>query len=227
MGRPFVSTLARWGAFAALSAVVTLTGSAHAVPADIDHLLVLVFDQMRPDYVDRFNLQHFKEIRAESRNYPAAYVGHLGSQTVVSHLVIPTGLLPRELPWLPSGTFLPARLRKKTGQKVIAIGEKDYSTTLLGTPAADAIVTLAKTGGTCRPAGMNVPAYSPGVASQSAGVCIEPQHPELTSARWLNRISDPAARVSSILRPRRSPTPHCFRIANSSAATQIGRRGTD
>ena len=99
MGGSFVSTLARWGAFAALSAVVTVTGSARAVPADIDHLLVRVFDQMRPDYVDRFNLQHFKEVRAESRNYPAAYVGHLGSQTVVSHLVIPTGLLPRELPW--------------------------------------------------------------------------------------------------------------------------------
>ena len=99
MGGPFVSTVARWGAFAALSAVVTVTGRARPVPADIDHLLLLVFDQMRPDYVDRFNLQHFKQVRAESRDYPAAYVGHLGSQTVVSHLVIPTGLLPRELPW--------------------------------------------------------------------------------------------------------------------------------
>ena len=194
MERAFARSVGRWGAFACLIAVVSATGNARAIPADIDHLLVLVFDQMRPDYVDRFNLHHFKQLRAESRHYPAAYVGHLGSQTVVSHLVIPTGLLPRELPWqenvmvdargvlgtagavydtgrltreqywtllaaLPSRTFLPARLREKTGQKVIAIGEKDYATTLLGTPAADAIVTLAKTGGTCRPAGVNVPAY--------------------------------------------------------------------
>src|SRR5688572_20745571 len=59
----------------------------------------MVFDQMRPDYVDRFNLEHFKRLRATSRHYPDAYVGHLASQTVVSHLVIPTGLAPKDLPW--------------------------------------------------------------------------------------------------------------------------------
>ena len=64
-----------------------------------DHLLLLVFDQMRPDYIDRFDLRHFKAVRDSSRHYPQAYVGHLGSQTVVSHLVIPTGLLPKDLPW--------------------------------------------------------------------------------------------------------------------------------
>jgi hypothetical protein len=64
-----------------------------------DHLLVLVFDQMRPDYIDRFGLRNFQSLRASSRHYPEAYVGHLGSQTVVSHLVIPTGLLPKALPW--------------------------------------------------------------------------------------------------------------------------------
>ena len=52
-----------------------------------DHVLVMVFDQMRPDYIDRFNLEHFKRLRASARNYPDAYVGHLASQTVVSHLV--------------------------------------------------------------------------------------------------------------------------------------------
>ena len=65
-----------------------------------DHLVVMVFDQMRPDYIDRFNLENFKRLRASSRHYPEAYVGHLASQTIVSHLVIPTGLPPKELPWL-------------------------------------------------------------------------------------------------------------------------------
>ena len=64
-----------------------------------DHLLIMVFDQMRPDYIDRFDLTHFKRLRATSRHYPDAYVGHLAAQTVVSHLVIPTGLPPKELPW--------------------------------------------------------------------------------------------------------------------------------
>jgi hypothetical protein len=64
-----------------------------------DHLMIMVFDQMRPDYIDRFDLKNFKRFRGSSRNYPEAYVGHLGSQTPVSHLVIPTGLLPKSLPW--------------------------------------------------------------------------------------------------------------------------------
>jgi hypothetical protein len=64
-----------------------------------DHLVIMVFDQMRPDYVDRFDLPHFKRLRATSRHYPEAYVGHLGSQTIVSHVVIPTGLRPGEMAW--------------------------------------------------------------------------------------------------------------------------------
>ena len=64
-----------------------------------DRVVMMVFDQMRPDYIDRYNLEHFKRLRASSRHYPEAYIGHLASQTIVSHLVIPTGLAPRELPW--------------------------------------------------------------------------------------------------------------------------------
>jgi hypothetical protein len=60
----------------------------------------MVFDQMRPDYIDRFGLENFKRLRASSRHYPDAYVGHLASQTVVAHLVMPTGLPPRALPWV-------------------------------------------------------------------------------------------------------------------------------
>jgi hypothetical protein len=181
-------------AFAALMATVTLGSAQPPAPGGIDRVMILVFDQMRPDYIDRFDLPNFKRVRAASRYYPEAYVGHMGSQTVVSHLVISTGRLPRELPWqdnvmvdrpgrlgkpgavydtgrltreqywrlldpLPQNTYLPFRLREKTGRGVFAIGEKDYSTTLLGTPAAAAIVTLTKNGTSCAPSGMNVPAY--------------------------------------------------------------------
>jgi hypothetical protein len=86
-----------------VSALVALAACDRTEPTERpkpDHLLVMVFDQMRPDYIDRFDLQNFKRLRASSRHYPEAYVGHLASQTVVSHLVIPTGLPPKELPWL-------------------------------------------------------------------------------------------------------------------------------
>ncbi len=83
-------------------AVLSLSAGATSPPAPRaapDHVLFMVFDQMRPDYIDRFNLEHFKRLRASSRNYPDAYVGHMTSETVVAHLVMPTGLPPRDLPW--------------------------------------------------------------------------------------------------------------------------------
>lgn len=60
----------------------------------------MVFDQMRPDYIDRFDLKNFKRLRDGSRHYSEAYLGHLTAQTIVSHLVIPTGFAPKDLPWL-------------------------------------------------------------------------------------------------------------------------------
>jgi hypothetical protein len=87
------------GTIAALAICAGAT-SLPAPRATPDHLLFMVFDQMRPDYIDRFDLKQFKRLRASSRNYPEAYVGHLSSQTIVSHLVMPTGLPPGALPWV-------------------------------------------------------------------------------------------------------------------------------
>ncbi|MEQ1878801.1 MAG: alkaline phosphatase family protein [Bdellovibrionia bacterium] len=61
--------------------------------------MILFFDQMRYDYIDRFDMKNLKRLRAMSMNYPNAVVGHIASATVVSHLVVPTGLLPKDLPW--------------------------------------------------------------------------------------------------------------------------------
>ena len=85
--------------FAAAS-IAAMAVSPRAAPAHPDHVLLMVFDQMRPDYIDRFGLANFKRLRSSSRNYPDAFVGHLSSQTVVAHMVIPTGLRPGALPWV-------------------------------------------------------------------------------------------------------------------------------
>src|SRR5687768_871480 len=88
-------------AAASISAISVSTTAAHrAPPPKVDHVLLMVFDQMRPDYIDRFGLTNFKRLRSSSRNYPDALVGHLSSQTVVAHMVIPTGLRPGDLPWV-------------------------------------------------------------------------------------------------------------------------------
>ena len=56
-----------------VSVVLTLPACAGTEPVARprpDHLVVMVFDQMRPDYIDRFNLEHFRRLRAASRHYP-------------------------------------------------------------------------------------------------------------------------------------------------------------
>ena len=63
-----------------------------------NRLVFMVFDAMRPDFIDRFDLQNFKKLRSISRNYQNSYLGYIGAETSVSHLVFPTGKRPRELP---------------------------------------------------------------------------------------------------------------------------------
>lgn len=70
--------------------------STHMPPKRV---MVLVFDQMRPDFVQKYGLKNFQWLANNSVQFPNAYVGHLGSLTVVSHAVISTGKLPRHLPW--------------------------------------------------------------------------------------------------------------------------------
>ncbi len=83
----------------ALVLALSLTAAPPPPSARADHLVMLVFDAMRPDYVDRFDLPNFKRLRRMSREYVHAYVGHMGAETVVSHAVLTTGRLPRDLPW--------------------------------------------------------------------------------------------------------------------------------
>lgn len=73
-----------------------LAQSALAKP---EKLIVMVFDAMRPDYINRYDMKNFKKLQSISRNYKNAYVGHLFSETVVAHAAIPTGLAPKDLPW--------------------------------------------------------------------------------------------------------------------------------
>jgi predicted AlkP superfamily pyrophosphatase or phosphodiesterase len=58
-----------------LTALSSCSGNAASQASVPDHVVVMVFDQMRPDYIDRFNLENFKRLRSSSRNYPEAYVG--------------------------------------------------------------------------------------------------------------------------------------------------------
>ena len=118
--------MCRWlAAFVVVSGLASAAcGTTTSPPASTpDRLLIMVFDQMRPDYIDRFGLEHFRRLRESSRDYREAYVGHMASQTIVSHLVIPTGLQPKDLPW-QEDVFL-------DGEGVLGKPNAAYDTALL------------------------------------------------------------------------------------------------
>jgi hypothetical protein len=55
---------------------------------------------MRPEYADRFNMPNFRSLRDSGTNFNQAYLGYMGSETVVSHNVLMSGESPRNMGWV-------------------------------------------------------------------------------------------------------------------------------
>ena len=76
-----------------------------AVRADADQqkhppaarVLIVLFDQMLPQYADQFDMPNFRKLRDSGTDYDRAYLGYMASETVISHNVIPSGLTPNHM----------------------------------------------------------------------------------------------------------------------------------
>jgi Type I phosphodiesterase / nucleotide pyrophosphatase len=79
----------------------TAVGGASAGPAPrppaADRVLIVLFDQMVPQYPDQFNMPNYRSLRGTGTNYSKAYLGYMASETVVAHNVITSGLLPKHM----------------------------------------------------------------------------------------------------------------------------------
>ncbi len=103
MARRILIVLA--AALALAAAAGTSTASAERGHPDRDRgertrptrVLIVVFDQMRPEYADRFNMVNFKALRDGGTNFKKAFLGHMGSETVISHNVMVSGQSPRNV----------------------------------------------------------------------------------------------------------------------------------
>ncbi|MGI8613781.1 MAG: alkaline phosphatase family protein [Nocardioidaceae bacterium] len=62
-------------------------------------VLVIVLDALRPEFIDAFGMHNVKALMAGGANYPNAYLGHMASETVVSHNVMTSGQLPKHRGW--------------------------------------------------------------------------------------------------------------------------------
>ena len=62
-------------------------------------MLIVLFDQMIPQYANQFDMPNFRELRNEGTNFRNAYLGYMASETVIAHNVITSGQLPKHMGW--------------------------------------------------------------------------------------------------------------------------------
>src|SRR6478609_9199441 len=72
-------------------------GSPHAAHAQ--RVVFIVLDQLRPDFINAFHMTNVQALIRGGTSYPNAYLGHMGSETVVSHNVMTSGQLPKHMGW--------------------------------------------------------------------------------------------------------------------------------
>ena len=71
----------------------------HGKPEPPKRVLIIVLDQFRPDLVDKFEMPNVRALMRDGANFENAYLGHMASETVITHNVITSGQLPRDMGW--------------------------------------------------------------------------------------------------------------------------------
>jgi hypothetical protein len=73
--------------------------SASADPPRPSRVLIVLFDQMVPEYADQFDMVNFKSVRDSGKYFANAYLGYTASETVMAHNIITSGKLPKNMGW--------------------------------------------------------------------------------------------------------------------------------
>ena len=95
--------------------------SASAQSPSAQRVVFIVLDQLRPDFIDAFDMKNVQALIKGGTSYPNAYLGHMGSETVVSHNVMTSGQLPKHMGWAdewfndPDGVLGPKGTQYVTG----------------------------------------------------------------------------------------------------------------
>jgi hypothetical protein len=71
----------------------------HGKPQSPKRVLIIVIDQFRPDLVDEFDMRNVRALMRDGVNFDNAYLGHMASETVITHNVITSGQLPKDMGW--------------------------------------------------------------------------------------------------------------------------------
>jgi hypothetical protein len=111
--------------------LLLLAGAAFA--AKPTRVLIITFDQMRPEYAEQFEMTNMLELQKTGVDFNKAYVGQMASETVVSHATIVSGLFPKHLGYSDEVTRLQQDILKpdRTGvlfpaKSIVTTGDLAY-----------------------------------------------------------------------------------------------------
>ena len=96
---------------AVVAAAMSGGGSASAVVPKADEVtadppskvLIVLFDQMLAKYADEFDMPNYRMLRDAGTNFNDAYLGYMGSETVIAHNVLMSGQNPKNMGWVDEG----------------------------------------------------------------------------------------------------------------------------
>ncbi len=72
-------------------------------PAKPDKVVIIVVDALSKEIVDKYDMANVEALMADGVDTPRGYLGHTGSVTVVTHNVITSGMLPKNMGWTNEG----------------------------------------------------------------------------------------------------------------------------
>ena len=73
--------------------------STAAKVAQPTRVLHIVLDSLRPEFIKAYNMRNVQALMDGGANFPRAYLGHMASETVISHNVMTSGQLPKHMGW--------------------------------------------------------------------------------------------------------------------------------
>ena len=62
-------------------------------------VVVILVDALSRQVVDRYDMDNVQALMQRGTDYPRCTLGHLGAETVVTHNVLTTGVLPKRMGW--------------------------------------------------------------------------------------------------------------------------------
>jgi hypothetical protein len=68
-----------------------------------DKVVIIVVDALSREIVHKYGMRNVQRLMRDGADSPRGYLGHLGSVTVVTHNVLTTGALPKNMGWTDEG----------------------------------------------------------------------------------------------------------------------------